>query len=277
MPDMFDAPSVADTQAEQPDLSAQDKPLADWRTMLDVGYRESPTFTKYKSINDLAKSHQHLSTLVGKNKIPIPGEDGKPEDWDLVFNSLGRPQTADEYQLPEFQVPEGFPEVPKEVKAEYKKIAHELGLLPAQVAKLYEWDMKNSIAKFQQMNEQRDIELGKAEANLRREWGRAYEQNIVQARRILEKFGDDNVRSLIEDGLGNNPHFIKFLANLGKQMSEDGIRGVPTRATMTPDEAQRKIAEIKGNPAHPYYQREHPEHIYALEMMKDLHTAAFPD
>jgi hypothetical protein len=137
--------------------------------------------------------------------------------------------------------------------------------------------MKNNVAEYQQFHEQRELELGKAEAALRREWGRAYEQNIVQARRVLEKFGDDNIRTIIEEGIGNNPHFIKFLANVGKQMSEDGIKGVPTRATMTPEEAQRKIAEIRGNPAHPYWQKEHPEHIYAMEQMKDLMQAGYPD
>lgn len=277
MPDIIDAPGAQDNLAEAPDLQAQDKQLTDWRTNLDVGYQNAPEVTKHKSLNDLIKSHIHLSTLVGRNKVPIPGDNAKPEDWDLVYNSLGRPKDPDGYKLPQVQLPEGFPEISPQRQAEFKKVAHELGLLPGQVSKLYEWYVKGGVGEFTQAKEQRDLELGKAEVALRREWGKAYEQNIVQARRVLEKFGDDNIKALIEEGMGNNPHFIKFLANVGKQMSEDGIKGVPTRATMTPEEAQRKVAEIQGNPAHPYWKREHPEHVYALEMMKDLMEAAHPE
>ena len=63
----------------------------------------------FKTPADLAKSWVNAQKLIGKEKIPLPGEKATKEDWDVVFSRLGRPEKPEGYTLPEIEVPDDFP------------------------------------------------------------------------------------------------------------------------------------------------------------------------
>ena len=44
--------------------------------------------------------------MIGADKVAIPGKYATDEDWSEVYNKLGRPETADLYNL-EVNLPEG--------------------------------------------------------------------------------------------------------------------------------------------------------------------------
>jgi hypothetical protein len=252
----------------------------DWRTGLSEDIRTNPHLETFKTPNDLAKSWINAQRLIGKEKLPVPTDKDGKEIWDTVYARLGRPDDPKGYKLPELQKPEGFPEFDaKEMEGLLSK-AHELGLNNKQMGELYKTFMEGEIARYGQIKEGQGQSKLDAETNLRKEWGRAYEEKILKAKAVLNQHADDDIRTMVEGGLGNDPRFIKFLSNIAGKLSEDGIGGKAQGFAMSPEEAMSEIARIKGeamtNPKHPYINKEHPEHDMMVEKMNKLFHFANP-
>jgi len=52
---------------------------------------------RYTTPADMAKAHVNLVQQMDK-RIPLPGDNAKPEEWDQVFQKLGMPDTPDGYK-----------------------------------------------------------------------------------------------------------------------------------------------------------------------------------
>jgi hypothetical protein len=256
--------------------------VQDWRAGLDVSVKEHPSLKNFKSPGDLAKSWVEAQKLIGRDKIPVPGEKATKEDWDMVFERLGRPKDKDGYTLPELQTPEGFPAANKEFMDTFKQKAHELGMLPQQVNELYKWYMDQSVNEFNQHNQSRIQERGKAETTLRKAWGKAFEQNFTIAEQAVNKYGTPKfINKLKQSGMNNDPDMIQFIADMAKNFSEDKIAGRPQGLTLSPEEAIARIAQMKaeglGNPKHPMNDKRHPEQEIWKAKWKEAHEMAYPN
>lgn len=259
----------------------------DWRTNLDESIRQHPALEKFKTPYDVAKSYIEIQKLVGRDKIPMPSADSDPmseagaKDWDIVFSRLGRPENPESYDLPEIQYPENFPTPSEEQVAEFKGLAHKLGLLPHQVAALYKWDSERNLAFVEQHQQQLTETAQRTEADLRKKYGQAFDANIGAARNLVHKLGGQDLISVLDEtGMGNNPVFIDFAVKIAKHFGEDASTfiGETESAIMTPTEAQAEIAKIRGNKDHPYHahNRDNPEHDAAVERMSQLFEMAYP-
>lgn len=66
-----------------------------------------------------------------------------------------------------------------------------------------------------------------AEKQLKEEWGDKYEGNLNIARKAIIHFGGDKVKELTEaidrSGIGDDPVFIKFMYEIGKNLVEDNF------------------------------------------------------
>ena len=102
----------------------------DWRNDLPDDLREDPSLKTIQDIPGLAKSYIHSQKMIGKDKIVLPNEHATKEDWDDVFNKLGRPASAEEYKI------EGEA---SDLINNFKPVAHNLGLNNNQVQKLVEF------------------------------------------------------------------------------------------------------------------------------------------
>jgi len=253
-----------------------DQQVVDWREGLDPTIKQHPSIQNFKSPGDLAKSWVEAQKLIGRDKIPVPDPNkATKEDWDMVFERLGRPKDTTGYNIPDIKLPEGYPETNKEFMEEFKGKALELGMLPAQVNGLYQWFMEEQIAEFNQYGEQRKNERGEAENALRKMWGKAFEQNFAIAEQAVNKYGTEKfITKLKSTGLSNDPDMIQFIADMAKNFSEDKIAGKPQGLTLSPEEATHEIAKIKADPKHPYWDKQHPEHEYAMQKMKSLFEQA---
>jgi hypothetical protein len=252
--------------------------VADWHSALPEDIRNHPAATKFKTPADVVKSYIELEKFVGKDKIPLPGKDAKPEDWDVVWSRLGRPESPDKYTLPKLDnMPANFPQVAPEKMKEFLGVAHKAGLLPSQVSEVYSWFMKDTVNAIGQAESARAEGMVKAEAALRHEWGKAYDQNVGTARKVLQTYGSDEIFQLMDSGLGNDPRVIKLFAEIGKRMSEDKLIGDHAQLTKSPDEANREIAKILSQPKHAYFDLMNPEHDFAVAQMKELFEQAHPE
>lgn len=267
-----------------PNADNQDQQtVTDWRENLDVGIKEHPSLKNFKAVGDLAKSWVEAQKLIGRDKIPVPDPNkATKEDWDTVFDRLGRPKTADEYKLPDVKLPEGYPLPKEEFIKELRAKAHELGLLPTQLFGLYEWFMNNEVTQFNQFLTESETAKAQAETALRKAWGKAFEQNYALAEQAVNKYGNERfIEKLKASGLNNDPDMIEFIAKMAKNFSEDKITGKPPGLTLSPEEALAKIAEIKAEAMkdknHPMNNKYHPEYGYFKQKWEDLHKMAYPE
>ena len=259
----------------------QETQVVDWREGLDPAVKSHPSIQNFKSPGDLAKSWVEAQKLIGRDKIPVPGEKATKEDWDMVFERLGRPKDATGYTLPEVKLPEGYPEPNKEFMETFKTKALELGMLPAQVNGLYQWFMDSQVNEFNQYGEQRTKERGEAENALRKLWGKAFEQNFQIAEQAVNKYGTEAfIQKLKATGLNNDPDMVKFIADMAKNFSEDKIAGKPIGLTLSPEEAIAEIKKIQGeamnDKKHPMNDKHHPEYEYFKDKWRHLHEMAYP-
>ena len=255
--------------------------VKDWRESLEVDVKNHPSLQNFKGIEDLAKSWISAQKLIGRDKIPVPGEKATKEDWDMVFDRLGRPKTADGYELKPVKMPEGYPAPKDEFIKELRGKAYELGILPAQLTGLFEWFMANEATQYSQFREEGELARTQAETALRKAWGKAFEQNYAIAEQAVNKYGTEKfIEKLKASGLNNDPDMIEFIANMAKNFSEDKIAGKPIGLTLSPEEALAKIAEIKAEAMkdknHPMNNKFHPEYEFFKQKWEDLHKQAFP-
>lgn len=259
-------------ETEVVDQESVETATGDWRTSLPNELRENPSLARYKGVSDLASAYLSAEKLVGHEKIIVPGKDAKPEDYNaLVFDRLGRPKAAEEYALPTVELPEDFPKPDEATLTSFKTEAHRLGLLPHQVAGLYQWQMQQQVGQFGQFRESQTKGYEATQKALRTEWGAAYPERVALAQKVLKLASGKDYDALAQSGFGNDPRVIRALANLGAKISEDQLgEGTPRGLTQTPSEAQSEINRVMGDQKNPYFEPNHPEHKAAVEKMQSL-------
>lgn len=156
-----------------------------------------------------------------------PGETEKSEDQAKDDKTQGAPEAYEDFTLPEGLVPD------EELIGEFVPVAKELNLTQEQAQRLVDLQAQAKLREIQQWQ------------NTRKEWrqqaqadpeigGPALKENLSNAKLPLKEFGSTELSELFEvTGLGDNPHFIKFLSKIGSQMKESGYfsaasQGVPS-------------------------------------------------
>ena len=256
-------------QAEVLDQSQQEQSV-DFQTLIPQEYQEEKSLQNFSNMNDFVKSYLHSQKLVGADKIPLPNKLATKEDWDVVYSKLGRPETADGYKY----------ELPKETKLDeatlknFSEEAHKLGLLPGQAQGIIKY--YNNLAEQNEQSQNVNVEASKAnaEAELRKEFGPAYDLKIAQARNLaVNAFGNEFLRNTkLADGtpLGNSPEVIRAMATLAERMSEDSfVKGEGT-AAMTVKEIDTEI-ETLTQPGSAYWDKSHVNHRKAVQEVQRLY------
>lgn len=237
----------------------------------DTSYGPLVETKGWKSANDALQSYANLEKTLGADKIALPGKDAKPEDWDAVWNKLGRPEKPDGYA---FQAPENLPGYDQGFADWFRDTAHKAGLNGNQAAALHD----AFVAFSEQEMAAREEANREGEAKLRQEWGRAFDQKVALAKRATQAFGGDvEILDKLEGALGYDG-VVKMFSAIGEAMGEDAIKGGGGSGfAMTPDAAKAEIAKIQGDSKSPYYDKMHPEHKLLVEKMERLHRVAYPE
>jgi hypothetical protein len=262
-----------------PDVSTETKTSGgDWRSALPEDIRDNPSFAKFNDVTSLASSYVNLQSHLGRDKIAKPVTDS---DWDDVYEFLGRPESADKYEI---ELPEGLPdEIASQFNDEklslFKQEAHKLGLNAEQVKRLVAWQAGNMSKQHEAYKGIIDQSMEQGESALRQEWGRAYDQNLGFARKAFVEYGGDALAAKMESsGLGNDPDVLKAFANIAKTTMADKDLAGPssgTRMALTPEEARSEASTIMSHPA--YTDKRHPEHNSMVKKVQGLFAQAHPE
>ena len=210
---------IQETQIEQPVPTV----AKSWKEAISEEFRNDPNISKFTELDALAKSYINATRMIGQDKVAVPNNNSTDDQWNEVYNKLGRPESPDKYKL---EVKSDVVPLDESAIKSFAENAHQLGLNNKQAQGILEF-YKNSMEGSAQQN-QVDMETAQAQAEqeLRKEWGRAYEDNIKKAGAVAKANMDANILDMqLKDGtrLGDHPAIIKGFANIANLMSEDKL------------------------------------------------------
>lgn len=153
-------------------------------------------------------------------------EEGDAEGWGNVWNKLGRPESAEGYELP---VPEGDS---GEFAGAASSKMFELGVSKKQAQGIAEWYNTQQALAIEQVHQQREQQATENIAAIRKEWGNNFDSNVAVANKAISAYlTPEAIQALKESGLGSNPHFVKAFHKIGQSLSEAKvINGEPSQS-----------------------------------------------
>jgi hypothetical protein len=252
--------------------------------------QKHPGLTKFKTVEELASGYVNAEKAIGAKRFAVPGKDAKPEDWNAVYEALGRPKEAvigeGGYQIPAV---EGYTytESDKAYHADAVKMAHAAGLNPTQFAALAKWNNDRIVATAKAQA----TKLAESVASLKAEQGDKYDAFLEKANAAGLLFANqakvpmDELRTLqLADGsfLFDHPKIIKLFAAAGDALSPTSFQGGKGGGLSDPfanpraakAELDRLYANEFKDPKHPYNDARHAEHKYWTQRAMDLTNLA---
>ena len=241
----------------------------DWRSMIPEEIRDHKSLAHFTDVGAMAKSLVNAQSMIGADKVAIPGKHATDEDWGEVWRKLGRPDTPDGYELVN-EMPEGI-EQNDDMLNWFRNTAHEIGMTPTQAQKMlgrYNQFLGTQIGvdegQIEQLRETTEIELKK-------EYGAAFADRVSNGNAVMQEFGAEGLTELqLADGrlLGDHPEIIKMMVNVGEfinsKIGEDVLAGTKSSGGLAPDDARAKLQEIRA-PNSPYWDQRHPEHQFYVQ------------
>ena len=259
---------VQETQIEQPVPTV----AKSWKEAISEDLRNDPNISKFTELEALAKSYVNATRMIGQDKVAVPNNNSTDDQWNEVYDKLGRPESPDKYQLDIKS--EAVPLDEGAIKS-FAENAHQLGLNNKQAQGILEF-YKNSMEGSAQQN-QVDMETAQANAEqeLRKEWGRAYEDNIKKAGAVAKANMDANILDMqLKDGtrLGDHPAVIKGFANIANLMSEDKLVSTESENVSQGIDYDAEISKIVNDRDGPYWNKAHPDHDKIVQKVFNLRT-----
>lgn len=261
---------------------------------LPDAYKADANFRDIKDFDGLLKSFVGARKMTGLDKanlLPIPSNDDA-KDWDAVYNKLGRPESADKYEIPKPGEGKEYSEADKAMQTALLPILHKAGVTQRQLAAIVPaWNALAAQAGEATAKQEKDA-IAAADADLTKEWGAAKDSKIAIGKEALTHFttelklGDTLTKALEAkdangNALGNNPALLKLFAHFGAQLKEDGLIGKGGgggAGEYSPAEAQQQI-NAKRNDADfqkVYRDKKNPAHADAVAEMQRLYEQAYP-
>ena len=235
-------------------------PSDDWKSSLDPTYASDPSLQHIGSFDALAKSYINAQKMVGAEKVAIPGSWATEEDWNGIYNKLGRPEAPDKYEL----------ELGENADADFsdwfKNTAHGVGLSTQQAQKLAAAYGEYTGNAQQVTDEQIESRRAEVETELRKELGNNYDDKLQSANAMLQELeAPDLTEIALADGslLGDNPDLIKLMVRVNEyvkeQVGEDALAGRESRPDVSDEDLQNRISELTQSDS-PYWVKMHPDH-----------------
>jgi hypothetical protein len=70
-----------------------------WKEAISEEFRNDPNIEKFTEIDALAKSYINATQMIGKDKVAVPNKNSTDDQWNEVYDKLGRPESADKYSF----------------------------------------------------------------------------------------------------------------------------------------------------------------------------------
>lgn len=263
------------TATAQPILSSTNQPTEPvsgktWKEAISEEYRSNPNIEKFTELDALAKSYINAVSMIGTDKIPLPGKTATDEQWNEVYNKLGRPESADKYTL---ELKTDVAPVDENVIKGFAQNAHKLGLNNKQAQGILEFYKQTLEGSAKEMSVNMETAQAEATNMLRSEWGKTYDENLRKASSIAQTYLEPELLDTqLRDGsrLGDNPKIIKAFANIANLLSEDKIIGTEADNILQGREVEKEIEELTSDRQGAYWNKMHPNHTKVVNQVLAL-------
>jgi len=180
--------------------------MSEWYEELPDELKNDKSIQKFPSVDKLAKSYVELERLLGKAMF-LPEED-KPEEWEKVYNRLGKPKDIQEYEEP------SDVSLDDSMRTLFREVAHKSNLTKSQYkafVKMLTEKQRSAVSEG----------LNKTKAELGQDF------DVVE--KTLDKIAPEVKSALYSSGLVANQAFMKRFAEMVKQFHEDEPVESPTK------------------------------------------------
>jgi hypothetical protein len=249
-----------------------------------IGYDDNALVTikerGWKTPNDQFTSYRNLEKLTGdlNSVVKIP-KSGDPKEWGPVYDKLGRPKTANDYQI---KLPEGDK---GELANAFKPIFHEAGLSQNQVNVISEkWNAH--VKGLQEAHTQKTETRNAAEiAELKTAWKDSYEENLESVNRAAEAL-DLGQKELdaFKNELGPK-RTMELLHKIGSKVALEDSKPAGFKPSggngfkgMSADQAKAALKELQTSREHAeMFSSQDPQvRQQAREKVRQLEAIAYP-
>jgi hypothetical protein len=205
-----------------------------------------PRMEKFSDVASLAKSYAELESYRGKS-FAVPAADAPDEEWGKVYDRLGRPASADKYDI---KLPDGV-EVDKDFMKSATGWFHAAGLNQKQAQAVVERFVASTTEQASEAQRTAARAVEQEVDKLKREWGSGeFEKNVQIANRAFAQYMPPGAEDLVlADGtkLGNNPAMVRAFAAIGREIGEANLM-MGDAGGETLDQVNSRIAEIQKRP-----------------------------
>jgi hypothetical protein len=231
---------MSEQNPENPENPENPQPPS-WTESLDDDLRGFVQNKGFKEPVDVLNSYRNLEKLVGapKERLLTLPEKEDDENWNQVWNRLGTPEKADDYQLE-------MPENADEKLAQWAKETFHQLKVPKGMAEgfIKAWNERVS-GESTEMKEAIEAKIKQDEESLKKEWGAAYEKNTNIADQAARKFELTKEELTGLSQIMGPAKAMKFLHKLGQGVGESQfVGGDSTNDAMTPEQARGEIANL---------------------------------
>lgn len=252
---------------EQPSTVAKS-----WKETISEEFRSDPNIAKFTEIDALAKSYINATRMIGQDKVAVPNENSTDDQWNEVYGKLGRPESPDKYKL---EVQSETVPLDENTVKQFAENAHKLGLNNKQAQGILEYYKNSMEGSLQQSRIDTETAQANAEQELRKEWGRSYDENIKKAGAIAKaNMSEDILNMELKDGtrIGDHPSVIKGFASIANLMSEDKLVSTESENVDRGTDYEAEISKIVNDRDGPYWNRSHPDHDKVVQQVFTLRT-----
>ena len=110
-----------ETQIEQPVPTV----AKSWKEAISEEFREDPNIAKFTEIDALAKSYINATRMIGQDKVAVPNNNSTDDQWNEVYDKLGRPESPEKYKL---EANSDVVPLDESAIKQFAENAHQLGL-----------------------------------------------------------------------------------------------------------------------------------------------------
>jgi len=241
-----------------------------WKEAISEEFRNDPNIEKFTEIDALAKSYINATQMIGKDKVAVPNKNSTDDQWNEVYDKLGRPESADKYTL---NAKSEVVPIDEQAIKQFAENAHQLGLNNKQAQGILEFYKNNMEGMAHQAKVDTETAQAQSTQQLRQEWGREFDTNIKKAGALAKANMNPEILDMqLKDGmrLGDHPEIIKGFAKIAGMMSEDKIVSTESENVSSNTDVETEISDIMNNKDGPYWNRSHPDHDKVVQQVYTL-------
>ena len=241
-----------------------------WKEAISEEFRNDPNIEKFTEIDALAKSYINATQMIGKDKVAVPNKNSTDDQWNEVYDKLGRPESADKYSL---NAKSEVVPIDEQAIKQFAENAHQLGLNNKQAQGILEFYKNNMEGMAHQAKVDTETAQAQSTQELRQEWGREFDTNIKKAGALAKANMNPEILDMqLKDGmrLGDHPEIIKGFAKIAGMMSEDKIVSTESENVSSNTDVETEISDIMNNKDGPYWNKSHPDHDKMVQQVYTL-------